>query len=46
MHGFNPLTGETTETPRTRIRIDEDLPMREAFATFLRERLRSVTADQ
>ena len=44
--GFNPLTGETTEAPRTRIRIDEDLPVREAFATFLHERLQAATAAQ
>lgn len=42
--GRNPKTGATRETPRRRIKIDAELPMREEFAAFLRARLQQNTA--
>ncbi|MCQ4163420.1 tRNA(His) guanylyltransferase Thg1 family protein [Tahibacter harae] len=43
--GSDPRTGAITEARRSRIKVDADLPMREAFAVFLRERLETATAD-
>lgn len=44
--GHNPKTGETNQGLRRRIKVDEDLPMRDAFAVFLRERLQASAAEQ
>jgi tRNA(His) guanylyltransferase len=42
--GRNPKTGATTEATRTRIKIDDELPMKEDFAAFLRARLQQAAS--
>lgn len=36
--GFNPKTGQTTTAVRRRLTVDEELPMKAAFAEFLQSR--------
>src|SRR5207237_1221780 len=39
--GFNPMTGEVVLARRRRVRIEGELPMAEAYAALLRDRLRA-----
>jgi len=34
--GMNPLTGESTQTLRRRVRIDEQIPMGDEYERFVR----------
>lgn len=34
--GYNPITGETESTERTRVKVDMDLPMKDAYSDFVR----------
>jgi tRNA(His) 5'-end guanylyltransferase len=37
--GYNPLTQQAVQVDRRRIKIDEELPMKEAYGTFIRSLL-------
>ena len=37
--GFNPKTNARVVTTRRRIKVDEDLPMKDAYAAFVKERI-------
>ena len=39
--GFNPKAGKATKAIRQRLKVDLELPMKEAYAAFIRERLGS-----
>ena len=41
--GLNPRTGQTVLTARRRLRVDESLPMKEAYDDYLRERMRPAS---
>ena len=43
--GFNPKSGEQVTTTRRRLAVDEQLPMKDAYSSFLRELLASVRKD-
>ncbi|MFY0581845.1 hypothetical protein ACN28S_53010 [Cystobacter fuscus] len=38
--GVNPVTGQTVRSTRRRLRVDQELPMKEAYDAYLRERMR------
>jgi hypothetical protein len=40
--GFNPKTGEAVKAIRRRMTVDEDLPMKEKYVSFLEERIRAA----
>lgn len=39
--GFNPKSGQKTKALRQRLKVDLELPMKERYATFIRDRLAS-----
>ncbi|MFP5270269.1 tRNA(His) guanylyltransferase Thg1 family protein [Coleofasciculus sp.] len=41
--GLNPLTGETTEAMRKRIRQELNLPMKDEYSQFIRDLLREIS---
>jgi tRNA(His) guanylyltransferase len=43
--GFNPKTGKSVTTVRRRLKIDLELSMKEVYAEFIKERLRSAPAN-
>jgi tRNA(His) guanylyltransferase len=42
--GFNPKLGKSTKASRQRLKVDLELPMKEGYEAFIRERLRSSSA--
>ncbi|WNG21247.1 tRNA(His) guanylyltransferase Thg1 family protein [Cystobacter fuscus] len=38
--GVNPVTGQTVRSTRRRLRVDQELPMKDAYDAYLRERMR------
>ena len=43
--GFNPKAGKATKALRQRLKVDLELPMKENYESFIRERLRSNSPD-
>jgi hypothetical protein len=39
--GFNPKSGTRTKATRRRLKVELELPMKEAYQTFIAERLRN-----
>lgn len=39
--GYNPRTKQTVEVRRRRVKVDDELPMKEAYSTYVRELLRA-----
>ncbi|OJH41664.1 tRNA(His) guanylyltransferase Thg1 family protein [Cystobacter ferrugineus] len=37
--GVNPVTGQTVRSTRRRLRVDQELPMKEAYDAYVRERM-------
>ena len=40
--GFNPKSGKTTKAIRRRLKVDMELPMKEAYEAFILDRLRHI----
>ena len=37
--GFNPITGKTEDAERRALKVDEELPISEEYAEYIRKRL-------
>jgi tRNA(His) guanylyltransferase len=42
--GFNPKSGKTTRAMRQRLKVVLELPMKEGYETFIRERICSSSS--